>query len=517
MRKALLFLFVPAILMLLPAGCGSNSKTTTTCPCPLNGACDCPAVYSPVSITMTDDPPAGVSVLFFQVSLTAATLTPSSSTGSAVSLLPNSTPIEIDVTQLQALSAFLSTANVPPGSYNALNLTFASPQLVIYNLSDTSLGSTCAVGSVCQLTPNLDSNSSSLSFTTSPFPLTLSANSAVGLLVDFHLDKVIQSDLSLNLAASNGVTISELPATSPTPQFGFLTGTVLGTTPSLNQFTLQTQWGGAFTISTTSSTTFNNFPASACSTAGFGCVAQGEVVQVQVSNFGGYGTVTASQVNYVQAANTQTVQGTIILTIPSATNIAGAPPMGFVMILHTNPSSASGFNLGGIAEVSLPSTATFSVDNGGFTIPSGLNFTSGLNLTVGQNVTATVQPGSLNNKGSSGPWIWGPPGSVSFIATAIELEPSQMTGSITALGTSSFTLGIGGLFFAPWPLPSAVYSYNVLTTGQTTYSGFTPDSFDGLATNDFVSVNGWVYQPASGTTSPQIAAQSVVMRQMPSF
>ena len=80
---------------------------------------------------MTDDPPAGVSVLFFQVSLTAASLTPTS--GSAVSLLNNNTPIQIDVTKLQALSAFLSTANVPAGTYNSLSLTFATPQLVIFN------------------------------------------------------------------------------------------------------------------------------------------------------------------------------------------------------------------------------------------------------------------------------------------------------------------------------------------------------------------------------------------------
>ncbi|MGA9063552.1 MAG: hypothetical protein WB341_18055 [Terracidiphilus sp.] len=47
---------------------------------------------------------------------------------------------------------------------------------------------------------------------------------------------------------------------------------------------------------------------------------------------------------------------------------------------------------------------------------------------------------------------------------------------------------------------------------QTNYTGFSPDSFSGLATNDFVSVNGWLLPPATSGGSPTIAAQSVVSR-----
>ena len=513
MRKTLPFLFVFALLTLLPAGCGSNSSRIVTCACPV--------VFSPVSITITDDPPAGVSVLFFQVSLTAATLSPASATGNPASLLYNNQPIQVDVTQLQALSAFLNTANVPPATYNSLNLTFASPQLVIYNRSDSSLGSSCAVGSICQLTPSFDNSSSSLSFTSSPLPVTLNAYSPLSLLIDFHLNKVIQSDLSVNLGVTNGVTVSELPPASAAPHFGLLTGTVLGTTPSLNQFTLQTQWGGSFVIGTTSSTAFNNFPSSACTVAGFGCVAQGQVVQVQISDFTGYSNLTASQVTYVQAANTQTVQGTIIQAIPATNEIAGYPPS-LVVILHSNPASATGFPLGGIADVNIDfPSATYSIDSNGFTMPSGLDFSSGADLMVGQNVTLTVEPGTLSTTGSgAGQNGWGPPPSISFTASAVELEPSQMTGSITAIdsGATSFTMGVAGPFFAPWPPPSAVSSYDVLTTSQTSFTGFNPDTFSGLATSDVVSVNGWLFPPSSSIGgSPSVAAQSVVMRPGSSF
>jgi Domain of unknown function (DUF4382)/Domain of unknown function (DUF5666) len=516
MRKSLPFIFIPALSTFLLSGCGSSGAPT----------CDCPAAPQPVvSMTMTDDPPAGVSVLFFQVSLTAATLTPA--TGSPVSLLgniTNPTPLQIDVTQLQALSEFLGTASAPAGTYTGLNLTFANPQLVIYNQSDSALGSSCAVGTICTLAPSFDNSSSSLTFTSSPLPVTTSTASPLSFLIDFHLNTVIQPDLSVNLAATNGVTISELPPA--TPQFGFLVGTVTEVSPSTDQFTMSFPWGGNPIIATTTSTTFNNFPASACTTPGIGCLTQGQIVKVEISGLGGnYLPLTVSQVTYVQQASTQTVEGTIV-AIPPLPLPAGETVVD--LILHQNPTASASLPLGGMAQVAVwgpgsgsNTPTTFSIDNSGFTIPSGLTFTGASNLTVGQTVQVTVTPGSLTNTGAGpSPSIWGPPPSVSFTASALELEPSQLTGTITATdsGTTSFTLGAaGGTFFAPWPMvsPNAV-SFNVLTTGQTTFTGFNPDSFSGLATNDFVSVNGWLFPPAT-TGPPTIVAQSVLMRPSPVF
>jgi len=209
MPKAHLFFFVSiGLILLLLAGCGQTPVSSTSG----NSASDSTV---PVSLSMTDDPPNGVTVLFFQIGLTAAYLTPAS--GSAnVSLLNNDTPIQIDVTQLQALSAFLSAANVPAGAYNSLTLTFANPTLVIFNASDQAIASTCALNTICQLTPQID-NSSTLTFSSAPFPVTVAQNTPLGFLVDFHLDNVIQSDLSVNLGVTNGVTVKQLP---PAPPFG---------------------------------------------------------------------------------------------------------------------------------------------------------------------------------------------------------------------------------------------------------------------------------------------------------
>ncbi len=510
MRKTLLFPVLAATLCALLAGCGSNLTNSTSNPAPA-------ANSAPVTLSMTDDPPAGVSVLFFQITLTDASLTPASSSSSTspVSLL-GSTPVQIDVTQLQALSAFLSTANVTAGMYNSLSLTFASPQLVIFNASNTSIASSCAVGSVCEIAPSVD-GSSTVSLTSAPFPVTISATSPLGFLIDFHLNTIIQSDLSVNLGVSNGVTVAELPPVIPPqpPRFGFVTGTVEMVNTSQSQFTLQTPWGKTFTFDTGTSTTYNDFPASACTTAGFSCLAQGQVVQVQVTGVQSGGVLTAGQITYVQAASQQTVEGTII----------GYNATQLKLLVHQNRSNDISFPLGGIAVVTIDKGATFSVDANGFTIPAGMVFAGIENLTRGQGVQVAVEPGTLTAPNTSSNIIgWGPPSSITFTTNNIQLEPSQMSGTVTAIDSSasSFTLAsFPSIAFGPWA-PEAVQGITVDTTAQTTYQGFSTDSFDGLADQDAVSVNGWLFETDNGLldsaiTPPVALAQTVTLHSFGMF
>lgn len=500
MRRSVFVAFAAVVIPALLAGCGNTSNPSTTIPT---------ANSVPVSLTMTDDPPAGVDVLFFQVSLTDATLTPAS--GSPVSLLNNNTPIQIDVTQLQALSAFLSTANLPAGTYNSLNLTFANPTLVIFNQSDSSIASTCKVGTVCQLTPMIAS--ATMSFTAAQFPLTVSTGTPLGLLVDFHLNKVIQTDLSVNLAAANGVSVGELPAIPMHPEFGSVTGEVETVTAARNEFTMLTRWGRTFTVDTSSSTTFSDFPASACTTTGIGCVAQGQIVRVHVADVASGGALDAGDVKYVQAATTQTVEGTI-LGLLAPTTAGGTYTV--KMLLQRDPDGSSALPLGGMATVTLDNKATYSIDNGTFTLPGGFTLTGPTSLTIGQNVQVVVEPGTLGSA-NSGPssGMWGPPPGITFTASSVALEPSQMTAMITALdsGAQSFSLGINFAFF-PWAAGNATATlFNVDTTSQTTYSGFSTDSFSGLATNDWVSVSGFVFPPATAGNPPQLVAQKVVLHE----
>jgi len=495
MHRPRLFLSIGLIFLFL-AGCSSAPVTNSA----INNNAG-----TAVSLSMTDDPPNGVTVLFFQISLTAAYLTPASGSGN-VSLLSNNTPVQVDVTQLQALSAFLSTANVPAATYNSLTLTFASPQLVIFNASDSSIASTCPINTVCQLTPQID-NSSTLTFSSAPFPVTVADNAPLGFLLDFHLDNVIQSDLSVNLGVANGVTISELPSAPPfgPPQFGFVFGTVQSVDASQNQFTIQTRWGRTFTVDVNSSTSYDNFPSSVCSTGSFSCVVQGQVVQVQVASVQTDGSLLAGTVSYVQASSQQVVEGNIINLSTTSGNTV------MTLLLHWSPNAGT-LPFGGLASVTVPSTATLSVDSGSFTIPSGLSFTSASDLLIGQDVQVDVVAGTLSNSAAVARWA---PPSVSFTTNSVELEPSQITGTITATNssTSSLTIATFPNFFACWPqsnwMPTQI---TVDTTSQTTYQGLSSDSFSELTVNNLVSVNGWLFSTPSGATPSTQVAETVMGR-----
>jgi len=483
------------LVMFLLAGCGGGSMMNSQA---VNST-------SQVSLSMTDDPPSGVTVLFFQIDLTAAALTPASGTGT-VSLLNGTTPVEIDVTELQAISAFLSAANVPAGTYNNLTLTFANPQLVIFNASNTSFASTCAVGNVCQITPQVD-NSATVTLSSSPFPVTVGMNTPVGFLVDFHLNNVIQPDLSVNLGVANGVTIKTLPPAPPSgfPPFGFVKGTVQSINASQNQFTLQTRDDRTFTIDVNSNTTYENFPTSICPMSAFSCLAAQQSVKVQVASVEGPGEVLAGEVDYIQQASQQTAEGNII----GLTTANGTTTM--MLLLHWSRDD-NHLPFGGIATVTVPSTATFSIDSGSFTIPSGLSFASATDLLMGQKVQVDVVAGSLTTANSMAKWS---PPSVSFTTDSVELEPSEVTGTITAIGSSgsSFTITTMPDFFMAWSnhnwMPEQI---TVDTTSQTTYFNLNPANFMGLSTNSMVSVRGWLFNTPSGATPSTQVAETVVGR-----
>ncbi len=509
MRKAILFLSLAGLFLFL-SGCGSQSSGGPFVPPPQFSS-------APVGMTVTDTPPAGVTVLFFQLSITGATL--ANSSGGSVSLLSSTNPIPVNVSQLQTDTAFLGSQNVTAGTYNSLSLTFANPQLTIYNASDTAISSTCAAGKVCNITPTTP-GPLTMTFSSSPFPVTLSANSPLAFKLDIHLDTVIQSDLSLNLGATNGVTVEEVKPPQPggpIPSVGKFNGTVQGT--GTNQFTLQTLEGRTFTIDVNSSTTYSGFPSSACTAEGFSCLAQGQAVQVTVT-LQSDGTLLATAVNFIQLPTQQTVMGNIIGLSTSGGNTI----MDLIIQQQPMTAAAAVLPVGRHASVTVPSAGvTFAINSGGFALPSGLTFASASDLQVGQQVLAvvlgTVPPmsGSGNNTTTT-PGPVGPP-DVLFTASSITLEPSQITGTVAGTNASalSFTLATLPICFVP-PAATAAGAPNygvpliltIQTTAATTFTNVT--GISGLSINDYVSVGGWVFSTPSGATKITIAAKAVVER-----
>lgn len=543
MRRAALLLSTLAILLSLTS-CGNQGGYA----CP-GGVCGGPPAIltAPVSLTVTDTPPSGVTVLFFQVGITGATLV--SQSGSGVSLLPASTSIPVNVTQLQTDSAFLGSASLPAGTYTGMSVTFSpNSQLTIYNGSGTAIGS-CANDSVRELTPTASNLTVSLS--SAPFPITLAASTPLGLKLDIHLNAVIQSDLSVNLGVANGVTLEQLPSPpsgTPLPGLGGLTGTFEGLTPYsvvpnpdqiVAELDLQTLDGRNAGVGLTSSTTYN-YPSSVCSTANSTCLVQSEVIEV-TPTLSPNGNLLASAITYVSPAGQMVVQGNIIQLSASGGNtmmdlvLQQAQPL---PPLVTNRAEANTLPIGNRVTVTVPTTGvTYAIDSGNFTLPGGLTFNSASNLMVGQEVLVVVVSGSITSPSSppsSAPI--GSPAAITFTASSITLEPGQITGTVN----SAFPINVSGLNFVIATYPNyfvppaataaaaptaASINLTVQTTSATTFINLNPDTMSGLAAGDVVSVKGWLFPYGavpqfcigSGGCAPLgvIAAETVVNRPGP--
>src|SRR6266478_5879450 len=207
----------------------------------------------PMSLTIGDTPPSGVAVLFFEASITGASLQPSDSKKQAVSLM--TTPVDVEFGHLQTDTAFLDLGNVAPDTYQSLTLTFGNAMMTIVNHSGAAIGS-CADNSVCELTPNFNPSMATLSST--PFPITISQNSVVGIRLDFNVDSSVQSDLSINptVTIKKFIQRQDSDDKQEMERLDEIDGQV--TAVGSNQFTLMNERSGqSFTISVDSTTQFH--------------------------------------------------------------------------------------------------------------------------------------------------------------------------------------------------------------------------------------------------------------------
>ena len=156
---------------------------------------------SAVTLTVTDAPPAGVTVLSFEVTVNSAVLNPGN-----VQLITN--PQRIEVKQLETDSAFLSTMNVPAGTYQSITINVTNPELTVMNNSGAAIGN-CANNSVCHLEPAAAGN---VTFSASPFPVVLAGGSPTGFQVDLNVANLISGTLGVDFNASG---CDQRRATSP--------------------------------------------------------------------------------------------------------------------------------------------------------------------------------------------------------------------------------------------------------------------------------------------------------------
>src|SRR5437879_4404735 len=172
-------LFLGLLSAVLLAGCGGSYSPPVIGPGPQS---------TQVSVSLTDAPPAGVTVFTFEVTVTGATLSPGN-----VDLLAGKSPMRIEVKKLETENAFLSTANIAPGNFTSLNLTFSNPELTFRNDTGATLTG-CASGSVCEIKPT--------------GTLTATVNGAfntttgmqTGVLVDLNLANLITPSLGVDFS-----------------------------------------------------------------------------------------------------------------------------------------------------------------------------------------------------------------------------------------------------------------------------------------------------------------------------
>jgi len=429
------------------------------------------ATTVPVSLTMTDTPPANVTVVSFQVDVLSVVLNPGKV------LLVNS-PVTVEVRRLEEETAFLMNTNVPTGTYTSLTVTFANPSLTFQNGTPQSIAR-CAPGAVCSITPPTTTLTATANF---PTPgLTLTSNTPAGLLVDVNLDGVLTSSMGVDF--SSGVSVSQLASGQPG---GVLTpiedvvGQVTATDSVNNRFNLQTS-AGTFVIQTNSSTVLLNFPGSVCSSAGFACLKAGQIVAVDLSLQAG-GTLLAKNIFFEDSDTSKAEVEGVIISVNKGTQQFN------IVALQQTPS-VTGITVGALVTVNFSASTTFDVDNLG-PDTSAFTFQSANDLLVGQEVQVrrlSTSPGTTIN------------------ADRVRLESSRFTGTIASVSAPSFSVsGLPSLFGTAVP---AITQIQVQTSMFTEFAG-NASNFSQLAIGNTVSLRGQLF----GSAGTVLVATKVIKR-----
>ena len=368
---------------------------------------------SSVVLAITDLPPSNVSILSTEVILTGATLNPGN-----VSIFSGSTTIEL--TRLQTDIAYLATdANIPAGTYTSVTLTFANPMLTIENDTGSALAS-CAVGSICMVPPTAIAN---LSTTVPLTSFAIAANSTAGLLIDVNLENLLSSALAADFKA--GTTVSPFtPAGTGAPLVGAedVVGQAGSISASSNTFTLQNVTG-SFPLKVVNTTTFFQFPSSACATPGFSCLQANQVLSVDIG-IQPDGSLAARNILFEDADNSDAeIEGMI-----TSTNV-GLQQFNIVTLAIS--ATGSGLNIGDTTTVqySVAPQTPFDIDfahaDNAPVSTAGFLFAMPSDLTVGQQV-------SIRRNGAS---------SASLVkADRVRLRSSRLSATEQSVGSPNIFL-----------------------------------------------------------------------------
>lgn len=443
----------------LLAGCSGGSSFSGSNPS---------AGSSPVTVSVKDMPPSGVTVISFEVTITSAILNPGN-----VQLVTS--PVRLEIKRLETEAAFLSTMNVPAGTpFSSITVTFSGAELTFKNDTGAALAG-CPNGQVCEIKPNV---SGTAMFSGSPFPITISANTPLGLLVDVDLNNILSNTLGIDFTAPNAIVVTQQTGAGELERMDDIVGQVTGKDTVNNQFTLQTPLGPA-TIKVDSNTQFEDFD-SVCSSANFACLAMNQIVEVDLSVQSGGGLLARKVELADKDANEAEVDG-IVFALDSATQ--------FRMVAIEEMPDVAGLSVGDIITVTTGNGTNFSVDNDGLST-SGFTFAGSADLLPGQ--TVQVRRASTSS-------------STNISADRVRLRRTRFTATITGTPTANgFTVnGLPSLFTS-----AGVTSIQVQVSSQTNFEGVS--GVTGLIATNMVSLRGLLFK--NGANPPVLIADKVVKR-----
>ncbi|MBI3404185.1 MAG: hypothetical protein HY046_01855 [Acidobacteria bacterium] len=469
MQKTKFFIFLFLVVVLIQVGCGGSVTTSGTVnggpiPTPNGGQ------SAPVSITVTDTPPAGVTIFSFEVTVTGAVLQPGN-----VQLV--TAPLQIEIKRLETESALLNTLNVPAGSYTSIDVTFTNPEIAFKNDSGAAIAG-CAAGTVCEIKPAV---TGTVSYSGAPFPVTIATGTPLGLLLDVNLANIIDGSLGVNFSAANSIVITQLTSTAGQfRELEHLVGRVTAKDAANNTFTIQAGPGGmSMVIHVDNNTAFGDFNDIGLPNT-FASLAVGQIVEVDLGLMTG-GTLTAKKVELEDDVNRDEAEG-IVTAVQAA---------GFSMVLFDHSPGIAGISVGNHLNVTVNAGATFTVDRSGLSVPSGFLFTGLSDMMPGQ----SVQVRRL--AASSGTTV---------VTDRVRLRETRLTAKVKALTIPSAT------GFSIDNLPSVfsgISQIEVFTSSQTNVEGAA--SLTNLVVGDTVSIRGLLFKTTS-RTSPGLVASKVRKR-----
>lgn len=467
--RKILFLLVGAISLLLN-GCGGGYSGMQPAPPganPQNAA---------VTVTLRDTPPAGVTVLALELTVNGAVLNPGN-----YQLVTK--PVQIEVKQLETDAAFLSTAGVPPGTYQSITVNLTNPELTILNQSGAAIG-TCAINSVCELQPAAAAN---VMFSGPPFPITVQSGAPVGFQVDVNVANLVTGNLGLDFNAAGTVTLTQLPLPGRPmdhlDDLDDLIGVVQNVDATAKTFTLHTA-NGDFAVQAGSNT---EFEFENCAANNFSCIQNNMVVKVDVEVMPG-GAMVARKIEFEDDAVDDELVGAVF-KIDDATH--------FEMVVLGELRSVNNVSLGNPIVVTL-SSPTFEVKSDGLNVPSTL-----VNAFTFATDTSDLMPGEVVEVRATAPASVGPP--IAVTANRVRLRMSQLTATVTgAPAPPNFVIGnLPGLFTS-----AGITSINVQTASTTEFEGVAGVS--SLADQNLVSIRGLLFK--DGTNPPVLLATKVRKR-----